>query len=422
MSRKPKLLIFEPMNPSNIHIALIAILCFGFLLERVLEFLNLKQMKPALPEALADFYDQEKYSRSQAYQKEKARFGLLASILSFVSMLAMLLFGGFGYLDTFLRGYIDNSGLLALAFFGILGFASDLIGIPFSLYGTFVIEEKYGFNKMTIKLWIWDKIKGWLLAAVLGSLVVLALIWVIDTVGPNFWIWFWAGTAAFTLGIQYLYTSVLLPIFNKLVPLEDGELRQEIEAYSKEVDFPLDNIMIMDGSKRSTKANAFFAGFGKRKRIVLFDTLVAQMSNQEIMAVLAHEVGHYKKKHIVLGTVLSILNIGLTLFILSLLVKEPALSFALGAKQAGIHLALVSFAMLYSPLSQITGLGMNLLSRKNEYEADAYAKTTYDGEALGSSLIKLHTETLSNLDPHPAYVFMHYSHPTLVQRLNALRK
>ncbi len=409
------------MNPNTILTILIVILCFGFLLERVLEFLNISRMKSEIPADLMGFYDQEKYQLSQAYQKEKARFGLLGSVISFVGMLAMLAFGGFGHLDAWLRGYTENPYYLAIAFFGVLGLASDLIGTPMSLYNTFFIEEKYGFNKTTAKIWIFDKIKGLLLAGIIGGLVICALIWLVNTIGPNFWIWFWLGISALTLGIQYLYTSVLLPIFNKLVPLEDGDLRQDIEAYSQKVDFPLDNIMIMDGSKRSTKANAFFAGFGKRKRIVLFDTLVEQMSNSEIMAVLAHEVGHYKKKHIVQGTILSILNIGLTLFLLSRLILEPSLSEALGATKPGLHLALIAFAMLYSPFSQITGLGMNLLSRKNEYEADHYAKTTNDSEALASSLIKLHTETLSNLDPHPAYVFMHFSHPTLVQRLNALR-
>ena len=410
------------MNPANILIVLIVILCFGFLTERVLSFLNLKRMKPELPASLASFYDQERYSLSQAYQKENGRFGLLGSILSFVGMLVILVFGGFGLLDEWLRGYTQDPVYLALAFFGILGLASEFISIPFSLYGTFVIEEKYGFNTMTPKLWIFDKIKGWLLAAVLGSLIFFAFIYAIEFLGASWWLWFWLGFSVLILGIQYLYTSVLLPIFNKLTPLEDGELRKEIEAYSQQVDFPLGNILVMDGSKRSTKANAFFAGFGKRKRIVLYDTLIAQMTNAEILAVLAHEVGHYKKRHIVLGTVLSILNIGLTLFLLSLLIQNSALSLALGAKVPGIHLALIAFGMLYSPLSQITGLGMNLLSRKNEYEADEFAKNTSEGEALASGLIKLHTETLSNLDPHPAVVFLYYSHPTLVQRLTALRK
>lgn len=410
------------MNPNTILSLIIGIVCFGFLLDQLLQFLNLSRMKPDLPSALQSFYDAEKYQRSQAYQKEKSRFGLLGSVLSFVATFAVLFWGGFGMLDHWLRGYTENPYYLAIAFFGVIGFASDIIGIPFSLYNTFVIEEKYGFNKTTAKVWILDKIKGLLLSAILGGLIISALIWLVNRMGPDFWIWFWLGSTIFILGIQYLYTSILLPIFNKLEPLEDGELRKSIEDYSKKINFPLDNIMVMDGSKRSSKANAFFAGFGARKRIVLFDTLIEQMSNSEILAVLAHEVGHYKKRHIVLGTILNILNIGLTLFLLSRLVLEPALSQALGATKPSIHLALIAFAMLYSPLSQITGLAMNLLSRKNEYEADAYAKATNDGESLANALIKLHTETLSNLDPHPAYVFMNYSHPTLVQRLNALRK
>lgn len=409
------------MSPTSILAVIVTIVCLSYVLERVLDLLNISRMHPELPDRLRAYYDEDKYRQSQLYLREKGRFGLLTSTLGFSLTLAVLLTGGLGMLDTWLRSHISSPYLLPLAFFGTLGLASDLLGTPFSLYNIFVIEAKYGFNKTTFKTWLLDKFKGWLLGGLLGSLILLAFIWLVEQLHADFWIWFWIGISAFSLGMQYLYTKIFVPLFNKLTPLPDGELRSEIEAYSRKVGFPLGNIMVMDGSKRSTKANAYFTGFGAQKRIVLFDTLLAQMTQQEIMAVLAHEVGHYKRGHILQGMVIGVLNIGAMLFVLSRLIEAPALSEALGAKVPGIHMSLIAFALLFSPISEITGLAMNLLSRKNEYQADAYARETYEGEALASALIKLHVENLSNLEPHPAYVFMHYSHPTLLQRIAALR-
>ncbi|MBK9448945.1 MAG: M48 family metallopeptidase [Bacteroidetes bacterium] len=409
------------MSPSTLLTLIVALLCGSFVLDRLLDLLNLSRMKPELPEKLRPFYDEERYRKSQNYLREKSRFGLLTGALNFVGTLLVLILGGLGALDSYLRTYVDDPFLLALTFFGVLGAASSIFGMPFSLYSTFVIEEKYGFNKTTFKTWVLDKVKGALIGAVLGSLILFAFIWLVDTLKEDFWIWFWGGISLFSLGIQFFYTTLLMPLFNKLQPLEAGELRSAIEAYSTKVGFPLGNIMVMDGSKRSTKANAFFSGFGSQKRIVLYDTLIAQMSQPEILSVLAHEVGHYKRRHIILGTILGMLNIGLMLFVLSRFILLPELSAALGAATPSIHLSLIAFAMLFSPISEVTGLLMNLLSRKNEYEADAFARETCDGPALESALIKLHVETLSNLDPHPAYVFLHYSHPTLMQRISALR-
>lgn len=409
------------MSASTLLTLIVALVCGSFALDRILDLLNLSRMKPELPEKLKAFYDEERYRKSQNYLREKARFGFLTAGLNFVGTLLILVLGGLGMLDTWLRGYFTDPFALALVFFGILGTASSIFGMPFSLYSTFVIEEKYGFNKTTLKTWMLDKLKGAVIGALLGTVVLFAFIWLVDTLKADFWIWFWIGISVFSLGIQFFYTTLLLPIFNKLKPLEAGELRTAIEAYSSKVGFPLGNIMVMDGSKRSTKANAFFSGFGSQKRIVLFDTLIAQMTQAEILSVLAHEVGHYKRRHIILGTILGMLNLGLMLFVLSRFILMPELSTALGAETAGIHLGLIAFAMLFSPFSEITGLLMNLLSRKNEYEADAFARETCDGPALESALVKLHVETLSNLDPHPAYVFLHYSHPTLLQRISALR-
>jgi STE24 endopeptidase len=409
------------MSATTLLAIILAIVCFGYVTDRILDLLNIRRMRPELPDKLKAFYDAERYARSQQYQKERSRFGLLSSTLSFVLSVAVLSTGALGMLDAWLRTMIDSPYWLALAFFGILAVVSDILGMPFSLYSTFVIEEKYGFNKTTPMTWVLDKLKSLLLMATLGTGILLAFIWLTELWKEDFWIWFWIGISGLSLLIQFLYTTVLLPIFNKLKPLEEGELRTAIEEYSKRVGFPLGKISVMDGSKRSTKANAFFSGFGSQKRIVLYDTLIAQMTQDEILAVLAHEVGHYKRRHIILGTALGVLQIGLMLFVLSRLAFMPELSQALGASVPGIHLSLIAFAVLFSPLSQVTGLGMNLLSRKNEYEADAFARETYAAQPLENALIKLHVETLSNLEPHPAYVFLHYSHPTMLQRIEALR-
>lgn len=410
------------MNPQSILIALIVILSVGYVLEKGLDFLNLRRLDPELPEELRDIYDDKEYARSQTYLRTRMRFGFVSSTFSFVLTLVVLLSGFLGGLDAWLRLSIAGPGWLACAFFGILLLGSDLISLPFSLYNTFVIEERFGFNKTSPKTYLLDKLKGWALTVVIGGAIVHLLVWLVGFVEEDFWLWFWLALSVLMLAFQFIYATFLLPIFNKLKPLENGELRTAIEAYCEKVGFPLRNIMVMNGSKRSTKANAFFTGFGPNKRVVLYDTLIEQMENRELVAVLAHEVGHYKRRHIEQGFLVSVLNMGLMLFVLSRLLFEPALSTALGATEPGLHLGLLAFTMLYTPISQLLSLFFNALSRRNEYQADAFARSTYDGSALGNALAKLHTKTLSNLRPHPAYVFMHYSHPTLLQRLAALRE
>jgi STE24 endopeptidase len=309
---------------------------------------------------------------------------------------------------------------LALGFFAILMLASDLLTLPFQWYGTFVIEEKYGFNKTTVRTFITDKLKGYLLTAIIGGGLLSALIYLVDTIGPNFWIWFSAIAALFVLFINMFYTSLILPMFNKLKPLPEGELKSAIERFAKKVNFPLDNIFVIDGSKRSKKANAFFSGIGGKKKIVLYDTLIENHTTEELVAVLAHEVGHFKKKHIIWGYVLSILQIVFTLFVLSKMIFTENVSLALGGTEHAIHLNLLAFGILFSPISGITGLFMNMYSRKNEFEADAYARETFDGKALSNALKRLSVDSLSDLYPHPLYVFFHYSHPPLLKRLEAL--
>lgn len=400
---------------------IIAISVSGYLFDLVLEILNARNRKTDIPAEVAGFYDKDKYLRSLEYQRVKTNFSLVSGGFSFLVSLLMLLFGGFGYIDSLLRPLIQNETLLALAFFGSILVASDILSLPFQLYSTFVIEERFGFNKTTPKTFVADKIKGYIIGGLIGGALLSLLIYLVNKFGPQFWIGFGVVASIFILFINMFYASWILPLFNKLTILPDGELKSEITDFSKKVNFPLDNIFVMDGSKRSSKANAFFSGIGAKKKIVLYDTLVEKHTTRELVAVLAHEVGHFKKKHIIMSLVISVVQIFFVLFVLSLMIFNSDLSIALGGTQQAIHLNLIAFGILFSPISAVTGLLMTLLSRKNEYEADAYARETYDGVALSEALKKLSVDTLSNLYPHPAYVFFHYSHPPLLQRLKALR-
>ena len=408
------------MDAQAVLILLLVIISFDFLFNKVLEILNVKNMKEDLPDEVKDIYDEEKYRKSIAYSKTSVRFGFITSTFSFLLSFTLLITGFFGWLDSYLNGFFSQEILVSLSFFGVLFIGSDIINWPFQVYDTFVIEEKFGFNKTTPKTFVMDKIKGYLLSAVIGGIILFALLKLINAFGPNFWIYFWIVISVFILFMNMFYTSLILPIFNKLTPLEDGELKDEIKKYSQSVNFPLDNIFVIDGSKRSAKSNAFFSGIGKKKKIVLYDTLIKNHSKEELVAVLAHEVGHFKKKHIISGYILSILQTGLTLFILSLMIFNPITSQALGGSAMAIHLNLLAFGILYSPISHFVGVFMNILSRKNEFEADAYAKETYNGTYLQNALKRLSVDNLSNLFPHPAYVFINYSHPPLLKRLKAM--
>ena len=297
---------------------------------------------------------------------------------------------------------------------------SDIINTPFDIYDTFVIETKYGFNTTTVKTYILDKIKGWLLGGIFGGGILALIIWLISVFPNTFWIYAWLVVGFIAVFMAMFYSSLIVPLFNKQTPLEDGKLKSAITLFSEKVGFKLQNIFIIDGSKRTTKANAYFSGFGSKKRIVLFDTLVNEMSVNEIVAVLAHEIGHYKKKHVFMMIAFSLIQTGLMFFILGFFVNQPELSLAMGAKLPSIHMSLISFAILYTPFSFLFGILVNILSRKNEYQADTFAATEYDSESLQQALKKLSVKNLSNLTPHPLYVFFHYSHPTLLDRLRNL--
>ncbi|MEQ8245783.1 M48 family metallopeptidase [Fulvivirga sp.] len=410
------------MASQTILYLILGIITFSYLLNQLLDYLNLKSRKSELPDDIKSFYSEEKYAKAQEYHKTLSNFSFLTSAFSFAGSFAILYFGGFGYLDQLLRPMVGEGIALSLTYFGVLFLLSDILNLPFSIYSTFVIEERFGFNKTTPKTFIVDKLKGYVLTIIVGGLLIGSLLYLINNIGESFWLYFWAIASVFILFVNMFYTSLILPLFNKLTPLEDGELKTAIEDYSEKIDFPLDNIYVIDGSKRSNKANAFFSGIGKRKKIVLYDTLINNHSIEELVAVLAHEVGHFKKKHIIYGFAISILQIGLMLFIMSQMIYSEAVSQALGGQQLAIHLNLLAFGILYSPISMISSILGNILSRKNEFEADAYAKQTYNPKALQEALKKLSVDNLSNLYPHPAYVFLHYSHPPLLQRLNELGK
>lgn len=408
------------MEPRTILYIIVAIAAATYLFDQLLDYINLKALRTDIPDEVALFYDRSRYVQSLEYHRELTRFSFVSSAFTFLLSMFMLLSGGFGWLDHLLREYADNEILLALLFFGVLMLASDLLTLPFQLYSTFVIEEKYGFNKTTHATFFADKLKGYGLAFVIGAPLLALLIYLIQSIGPLFWIWFAILASAFILFMNMFYTSLILPLFNKLSPLQEGELKSAIQDFARKVDFPLDNIFVIDGSKRSSKANAFFSGLGRKKKIVLYDTLIDKHSTEELVAVLAHEVGHFKKKHIVRGLILSVFQVFFTMYVLSLMVYNTDLSLALGGSQHSIHLNLIAFSILFAPISGITGLFMSMYSRRNEYEADRYARETFSGSALAKALKKLSVDSLSNLYPHPLYVFFHYSHPPLLKRLEAI--
>lgn len=410
------------MTATVLFYIIITIIIIDFIVHKILDALNAKHFNDPIPAELADVYDQEAYQKSQRYKATNYKFGVITSTFSVVLTLSFLLFDGFEFVDTIARSYSDNSIIIALIFFGIIMLGSDLLTTPFSFYQTFVIEEKFGFNKTTKKTFLLDKLKGLLMLGIIGGGLLAIIIMFYQATGTYFWLYAWALVAVFSLFANLFYARLIVPLFNKQTPLEAGDLREKISAYANSVGFNLDKIFVIDGSKRSTKANAYFSGFGREKRVTLYDTLINDLQDEEIVAVLAHEVGHYKKKHIIFNMIASLLLTGLTLYILSIFISNPLLSYALGVEVPSFHVGLIAFGLLYSPISELTGFVMNHFSRKFEYQADDYAKNTYKSEPLVSSLKKLSKNSLSNLTPHPAYVWVHYSHPTLLERVRNLRK
>ncbi|MGS2726321.1 M48 family metallopeptidase [Psychroserpens sp. BH13MA-6] len=409
------------MNSNILFALIIGIIITNFIVDKVLDYLNAKHYNDPIPQELSDVYDKDAYKKSQAYKKTNYKFGFWSSLFSLVLTLGFLVFDGFEIVDSIARNYSNHPVVIALIFFGIIMLGSDLIATPFSYYKTFVIEERFGFNKTTRSTFWLDKVKGLLMMAVIGGGILALIVWFYQLTQASFWLYTWGVITVFTLFMNMFYSKLIVPIFNKQTPLENGTLRDRISEYANSVGFNLEKIFIIDGSKRSTKANAYFSGFGKEKRVTLFDTLVNELDDEEIVAVLAHEVGHYKKHHIIINLLASVVLTGLTLYLLSIFISNPLLSQALGVEKASFHVGLIAFGLLYAPISEITGLFMNYLSRKFEYQADNFAKETFAAAPLISSLKKLSRNSLSNLTPHPAYVRAHYSHPTLLDRVKNLR-
>ena len=407
------------MSEYLIYIFIFFIL-FGFVFSSILEYVNSKNWKDSVPDTLKDFYKESDYKKAKSYKLDRDKVSLISSLISTTLTIVFIFSGFYGKVSDYSLYYFDNLFLQSAGFFLFFLLISTIISLPISYYSIFNIEEKYGFNKSTLSTFIKDKIKGLIISLLIGGFILYISIQLYNFFEANFWLWLWVFLSAIIIFTNMFYTTLIVPIFNKLSPLEEGSLKNKIEKYSKKIGYSLDKIFVIDGSKRSSKANAFFSGLGPKKTIALFDTLIDKHEEDELVAVLAHEVGHYKKNHIKQGLLLSISQVGIICYTLQLCLNEPSLSLALGGLESSFHLSLIAFSFLFSPLSILIGIGMNIFSRKNEYEADKYAKETYNGESLKNALKKLSSDSLTNLYPHPLYVFVHYSHPPLLKRLEAL--
>jgi len=408
------------VSSESIFYIIIVLFVFEFVLSKTLDFLNTKNWSNKLPEELKEIYDEKKYSKSMDYEKTKYKFSSITGIFSFLVMFLILSLWWFWWLDNLVRSWTDSYILTALYFFWIIILVQTIISIPISYYSTFVIEEKFGFNKMTKKLFFLDTIKSLILSVVIGWLILSLIIWLYTLNENSFWLYAWWVVTFFSVFMMMFYSSLIVPLFNKQTPLEDWDLRNAIEEFSKKVGFKLDNIFVIDWSKRSSKANAYFAWFGPKKRIVLYDTLIKDLEIDELVWVLAHEIGHYKNKHTLGMLAFSIIQTGFMLFVLGLALKIPEVSQSIWATESSFWVWSIAFGILFTPISIILWLIWNIISRKNEYEADEYAWINHNPESLKSALIKLSRNNLSNLRPHPAYEFFHYSHPTVLKRLKAL--
>lgn len=407
----------------NLFLIIILVILMGdYLLGVVVDVLNVKHLKIDLPAAFSGYYDEEKYRKSQEYLKENTRFGLITDSITTPAVIIFILLGGFNWVDQFSRTLNWGPIATGLVFAAILLLASQILGLPFSVYSTFVIEEKYGFNKTTPKTYVLDMLKGWLLAIIIGIPVFSAVLWFFERTGPMAWAYCWGALTVIQIFLMFIAPVVIMPIFNKFVPLEDGELKGAIEDYAKKQGFKMKGVFSMDGSKRSTKSNAFFTGFGRFRRIVLFDTLISKHTTEELVSILAHEMGHYKKKHILKSIIISILSTGLMFYILSIFMNNPALFRAFQMDRISIYASLFFFGFLYAPIEMILSIFGNMLSRRHEYEADAWAVRTYRRpQSMIAALKKLSVDNLSNLTPHPLKVFLSYSHPPVLERIRAIQ-
>ncbi len=408
----------------NIYgIIILTALLFDYFLNLYADLLNINNLKPDLPEEFKDVFSQQKYAKSQKYTKVKTKFGVITSTFNLLVILFFWFSGGFNFVDNIVRSWQLHPIITGLFYIGILIFFKTLLSLPFTVYATFVIEEKFGFNKTTLKIFITDLIKGFALTLVIGTPILGGILAFFQYAGDLAWFYCWIVTTLFTILLQYIAPRWILPLFNKFEPLEDGELKERIYNYTNSVGYKLSGIFVMDGSKRSTKSNAFFTGFGRNRRVALFDTLIQKHSISEMIAVLAHEIGHYKKKHILQGMVISIIHTGVIFYLLSLFISHKGLFDAFYMDYMSIYCGFIFFGMLYTPIELILSIVMNILSRKNEYAADQFAaETTGNPGAMIEALKKLSVNNLVNLIPHKFYVFINYSHPPVLERIHTLKK
>lgn len=403
-------------------IIILGTILLDFILDLVTNVLNLRHLSPQVPDEFSDVYDAETYANSQRYTRARTRFGLITGTFNLLVLLLFWFSGGFNWVDQWLRGFGFSELVTGLLFISVLMLARGILNLPFSIYSTFVIEEKFGFNKTTPKTFVLDLLKGLLLGFVIGWPLLAGVLAFFMYAGTWAWLYAWLALTLFTLVMQYVAPTWIMPLFNKFTPLEDGELKTEIQKYTQSVQFPLAGLFVIDGSKRSSKSNAFFTGFGKNKRVALYDTLIENHSVPELVAVLAHEIGHYKKKHIIKGMIISIVHSAVLLFLLSIFLNEEGLYSAFYMETSSVYAGLIFFGMLYAPIEMILSIFMQMSSRKHEFEADAFAvETTGKPEHMISTLKKLSKDNLSNLTPHPLYVFLNYSHPPVLQRIEAIK-
>ena len=402
---------------------ILGVLIGSYFLDLIVDTLNVRHLRTDLPEEFQGYYDAIKYKKSQEYLKENTLFGIISDTITTPITIAFILWGGFNVVDQFARGFNLGTIPTGLIFVGVLLFALQIFLMPFSIYSTFVIEEKYGLNRTTLKTFILDILKSWLLVVVIGGIILSAILWFFENAGAWAWLYCWIAVTMFQIFLMFIAPVIIMPIFNKFVPLEDGALKEAIEAYASSQEFKLKGIFTMDGSKRSTKTNAFFAGFGRFRRIVLFDTLVEKHTVKQLVSILAHEMGHYKKKHIFKSIAISILTTGLMFYILSLFINNMELFAAFKMQETSVYASLLFFGFLYSPIQMVLSIFGNMTSRRHEYDADAYAVKTYkDPVSMIAALKKLSVENLSNLTPHPLKVFLNYSHPPVLERIRAIRR
>ncbi len=392
-------------------------------MDLVVDLVNVRHVKTDLPPEFKGIYDAGKYRKSQEYLRETTRFGIISSTFMMGVTIAFILASGFNVVDQFARGFGLGSIWTGLIFAAVIMLASQIMHLPFSIYETFVLEEKYGFNKTTPRTFVLDILKSWILVILLGGVVLAVVIWFFETVGKWAWLYCWISFTVFQVFVMFVAPVVIMPLFNKFIPLEDGPLKWEIEEYARSKGFKMKGVYKMDGSRRSTKTNAFFTGFGRFKRIVLYDTLIRKHTKEELISILAHEMGHYKKKHILKSMLMSVATTGVMFYILSFFMNNPGLFAAFKMQEISVYASLFFFGFLYAPIDMVISVVRNAVSRRHEYEADRYAVASHPNPgSMVMALKKLGVENLSNLTPHPLKVFLSYSHPPVLERVRAIKR